>query len=106
MVQRVPDPDRVEHGNECVIIFVCCLPFNRNRRHGDAPPLAPTMAGDFFLQYDEIPIHPATARMPSPWYDVLIIGSGASGLSLALRLADQISVAVISKTALIESNTL
>ncbi len=44
--------------------------------------------------------------MPSPWYDVLIIGSGASGLSLALRLADQISVAVISKTALIESNTL
>ncbi|MFN5744821.1 MAG: L-aspartate oxidase [Methylococcaceae bacterium] len=44
--------------------------------------------------------------MSSPVYDVLIIGSGASGLSLALRLADSTRVAVISKTALTESNTL
>jgi L-aspartate oxidase len=44
--------------------------------------------------------------MPSPIHDVLVIGSGASGLSLALRLADHARVAVISKTALTESNTL
>jgi L-aspartate oxidase len=44
--------------------------------------------------------------MPSTVYDVLIIGSGASGLSLALRLADRARVAVLSKTALTESNTL
>lgn len=39
-------------------------------------------------------------------FDVLIIGSGAAGLSLALRVADQARVAVLSKTALAESNTL
>lgn len=39
-------------------------------------------------------------------FDVLIIGSGAAGLSLALRLADQAKVAVLSKSALSESNTL
>lgn len=39
-------------------------------------------------------------------FDVLVIGSGAAGLSLALRLADRTQVAVISKTALLESNTL
>ncbi|MBS1212350.1 MAG: nadB [Proteobacteria bacterium] len=40
-------------------------------------------------------------------YDVLIIGSGASGLSLALRLADQgFRVAVLSKVALDEGSTL
>jgi L-aspartate oxidase len=44
--------------------------------------------------------------MPSTIYDVLVIGSGASGLSLALRLAGRARVAVISKTALSESNTL
>ena len=40
-------------------------------------------------------------------YDVLIIGSGASGLSLALRLADQgYHIAVLSKVALAEGSTL
>ncbi|MGR9105858.1 MAG: L-aspartate oxidase [Gammaproteobacteria bacterium] len=42
-----------------------------------------------------------------PVYDVLIIGSGASGLSLALRLAKQKSLrlGVLSKFALKDSNT-
>ena len=39
-------------------------------------------------------------------YDVLIIGSGASGLSLALRLAEHTRVAVLSKVALAEGSTL
>ena len=39
-------------------------------------------------------------------YDVLIIGSGASGLSLALRLADHARVAVLSKVCLTEGSTL
>ena len=39
-------------------------------------------------------------------HDVLIIGSGAAGLSLALKLADHANVAVLSKEALIESATL
>ncbi|MDH5425430.1 MAG: L-aspartate oxidase [Gammaproteobacteria bacterium] len=38
-------------------------------------------------------------------YDVLIIGSGAAGLSLALRIADHASVAVISKKTLEEGST-
>jgi L-aspartate oxidase len=38
-------------------------------------------------------------------HDVLIIGSGAAGLSLALRLPDSLNVAVLSKTDLTESNT-
>lgn len=38
-------------------------------------------------------------------HDVLIIGSGAAGLSLALRLADHASVAVISKNTLEEGST-
>ena len=38
-------------------------------------------------------------------YDVLIIGSGAAGLSLALKLADHSNVAVLSKNALIEGAT-
>ncbi|MDD1650104.1 MAG: L-aspartate oxidase [Methylococcaceae bacterium] len=44
--------------------------------------------------------------MTSLWFDVLIIGSGASGLSLALRIAERTRIAVISKTSLLESNTL
>ena len=39
-------------------------------------------------------------------YDVLIIGSGAAGLSMALRLADQAHIALITKTILTESSTL
>ena len=39
-------------------------------------------------------------------YDVLIIGSGASGLGMALRLDSRLKVAVISKRELREGNTL
>jgi L-aspartate oxidase len=42
----------------------------------------------------------------SPFYDVLIIGSGAAGLSLALRLPDDLRVAVLSKVALSEGSTM
>ncbi|MCG8378380.1 MAG: FAD-dependent oxidoreductase, partial [Proteobacteria bacterium] len=38
-------------------------------------------------------------------HDVLIIGSGAAGLSLALKLADHAKIAVLSKDALIEGAT-
>lgn len=38
-------------------------------------------------------------------YDVLIIGSGAAGLTLALNLDTQLKVAVLSKDTLTESNT-
>jgi L-aspartate oxidase len=47
-----------------------------------------------------------TMTTTSPIHDVLIIGSGASGLSLALRLADHARVAVLSKVALSEGSTL
>ncbi len=39
-------------------------------------------------------------------HDVLIIGSGAAGLSLALRLPPEIRIAVIAKRSLTEGNTL
>jgi L-aspartate oxidase len=38
-------------------------------------------------------------------FDVLIIGSGAAGLSLALLLADQAKVAVLSKGELTSGST-
>ncbi|MDP6184107.1 MAG: FAD-dependent oxidoreductase, partial [Gammaproteobacteria bacterium] len=38
-------------------------------------------------------------------FDVLIVGSGASGLSLALALADHVDVAIVSKSSLEESAT-
>ena len=38
-------------------------------------------------------------------YDVLVLGSGAAGLSLALRLSPHISIAVISKRELHEGST-
>ncbi|AFL72656.1 L-aspartate oxidase [Thiocystis violascens] len=46
--------------------------------------------------------------MPEPFFrhDVLILGSGAAGLSLALRLRTDLSVAVISKRELAEGSTL
>ena len=45
-------------------------------------------------------------RILNTQYDVLIIGSGAAGLSLALRLPEKASVAVVSKRELAEGNTL
>ena len=39
-------------------------------------------------------------------HDVLILGSGAAGLSLALRLRDDISIGVVSKRELTEGSTL
>ncbi|MEX0894726.1 MAG: L-aspartate oxidase [Balneolaceae bacterium] len=38
-------------------------------------------------------------------YDVLVIGSGAAGLSFALRMADHAQIAVLSKSELKEGNT-
>ena len=38
-------------------------------------------------------------------YDVLIVGSGGAGLSLALKLADSAKIAVLSKFALTEGST-
>ncbi len=39
-------------------------------------------------------------------HDVLVLGSGAAGLSLALRLGDDVSVAVVSKRELAEGSTI
>ena len=47
----------------------------------------------------------STPSSHSPVYDVIVIGAGAAGLSLALRLADYCAVAVMSKVRLPESNT-
>ncbi|MGV6826387.1 MAG: FAD-dependent oxidoreductase, partial [bacterium] len=38
-------------------------------------------------------------------FDVLVIGSGAAGLTLALRLPESLSIAVVSKRELREGNT-
>ncbi len=48
----------------------------------------------------------ANSSPPQHLYDVLIIGSGAAGLSLALRLAGRARVALLSKGALKEGCTL
>ncbi len=39
-------------------------------------------------------------------FDVLIVGSGAAGLSMALRLPDELNCAIVSKRNLSEGNTL
>ncbi len=44
--------------------------------------------------------------MPQQTTDILIIGSGAAGLSLALQLADHCQVTLLSKGALTEGSTL
>ena len=46
------------------------------------------------------------SKVPETIFDVLIIGSGAAGLSMALRLPDSLSCAVVSKRELSEGNTL
>lgn len=44
--------------------------------------------------------------MPQPAsYDLLIIGAGAAGLTLALKLAAHLKIALVSKGSLIESST-
>ncbi|HYF97848.1 MAG TPA: L-aspartate oxidase [Coxiellaceae bacterium] len=43
--------------------------------------------------------------LPTKNYDVLIIGSGAAGLGLALSLADQCSIALVSKASLHEGSS-
>ena len=45
-------------------------------------------------------------KVPGPVFDVLIIGSGAAGLSLALRLPPHIRTAIVAKRELAEGNTL
>jgi len=46
------------------------------------------------------------ANVPDHTVDVLIIGSGAAGLSLALRLPESVSCCIVSKRELAEGNTL
>lgn len=46
------------------------------------------------------------SQTQSHLYDVLIIGSGAAGLSLALRLPAHLRVAILAKQTLTEGNTL
>ena len=43
--------------------------------------------------------------MENRYFDVLIIGSGAAGLSLALRLPGSLSIGVIAKGSLTEGST-
>lgn len=43
--------------------------------------------------------------LKTPTYDVLVLGSGAAGLSLALRLADQARILVLSKASLSSGST-
>jgi L-aspartate oxidase len=49
----------------------------------------------------KLPVSKSTSRA----YDVLILGGGAAGLSLALRLPGSVRAAVLAKTSLTESST-
>ncbi|MSQ83808.1 MAG: L-aspartate oxidase [Myxococcales bacterium] len=46
-----------------------------------------------------------SAHSGSTTFDVIVVGSGAGGLSLALNLADRASVAILTKRSLSDSNT-
>lgn len=46
------------------------------------------------------------SKVPPQNFDILIIGSGAAGLSMALRLPTELRVAVVAKRELAEGNTL
>ena len=48
----------------------------------------------------------AMSHTPDHRFDVLIVGSGAAGLSLALRMPADVRVALVAKRELIEGNTL
>ena len=51
-------------------------------------------------------IKPSLVKMSTQnQFDILIIGSGAAGLSTALRIADNAQVAIISKAAINEGST-
>jgi len=50
-------------------------------------------------------MQPPSAADPSLTTDVLIIGGGAAGLSLALRIADQAKVTILSKSSLKQGST-
>ena len=43
--------------------------------------------------------------MQTPSFDILVIGSGAAGLTLALSLADHANIAIISKSPLLDSSS-
>ena len=48
----------------------------------------------------------AMTQSPDYEFDVLIVGSGAAGLSLALRMPEDVRVALVAKRELTEGNTL
>ena len=73
-----------------------------------------TLPESFIQQFEINPVTPTRLKPPSKkvfcmsngfQHDVLIIGSGAAGLTLALQLADQLKVAILSKDAASEGAT-
>lgn len=63
-----------------------------------------TNKGKIHLQFSQIPESIMTSRFAYQC-DALIIGSGAAGLSLALKLATDLNVIVVSKGPLVEGST-